>query len=173
MEYLNYALGLSWSRCQMKADIYLFFWLRPFPRILLSFHPKINVNQEKKHKKIERSSPNPEGPRNCIQSHFVEERNKGVGDEREDSLECAQHREGSPDLIRLHELCDWGPGQRRDRVPEHPEDVGQVEEGEVRVEGDTELGLGDDVADDGKDDDGRVAPLEHTAVHWNYEDLKI
>ena len=137
MEYLNH----PWACPALLTPnlIHLSFWLRHFPRILLSFHPIINVNQEKKHKKIERSSPNPEGPRNYIQSHFVEARNKGVGDERAHSLE----------------------------------DVGQLEEGGVRVEGDTELGLGDDVADDGKDDDGRVAPLEHTAVHWNYEDLKI
>ena len=62
----------------------------------------------------------------------------------------------------VQELCDRGPGQGRDGVPEHPEDVGQVQEDDVRVQGDGESG--DDITDHGKDDDGCVPPLEHTIL---------
>ena len=51
-----------------------------------------------------------------------------------------------------------------------PLNPGQVQEDDVRVQGDGESG--DDITDHGKDDDGCVPPLEHTTHYWDNNDLK-
>ena len=45
---------------------------------LFPFQSQVNVDQEKKHNKIERSSPNPKGSWQSFQRHFIEEGNEGI-----------------------------------------------------------------------------------------------
>ena len=81
-------------------------------------------------------------------------------------MDDAKDGECLADLIALHELGHAAPGDGGDGVPEHPEDVGQVEHPDLGHAGREELA--NDVANHGQDDDGGVAPLQ-ISTHYRHQ----
>ena len=73
-------------------------------------------------------------------------------------MENTKNREGFAYFIGLHELADATPGDGGDGVPQHPEDIGKVEDREGASEGCEESSK--DGTKSGNDDDCSVSPFQ-------------
>ena len=110
------------------------------------------------------------GSREGFQGGFVEEGKKWFCAKREDSLKDCQEGKCFADFIRLHELGHVGSAGGGDGVPEHEQDITDVENPHLSEERCSELA--DDGAEHGDSEDGGVPPLEDAAHEGNNSNLQ-
>ena len=108
-------------------------------------------------------------PGECLQCVLVEEGEERFGRDGNNSRKDCQEGEGFTDLIGLHELGHVRAGRGGDAVPEHVEDVAEVESPQLAEQGGAELA--DDGAGDGHQEDGRVSPLQVAAQKGHQDHL--
>ena len=119
---------------------------------------------------VEAPRQHPEGPRECLQCVFVEEGKKWFRSKWEKWLKDGQEGKCFTDLIGLHQFGHIGAGGGGDGVPQHEEDIAQVQNPHLFEQRRGEQA--NDCGEDSDHEDGGVPPLEDAAHKGNNKNLK-
>ena len=119
---------------------------------------------------VEAPCQHPVCPGKCLQGVFVEEGKEWFSGKWQNGLKDGQEGKCFTDLVGLHQFGHIRAGGGGDRVPQHKQDVAQVQNPHLSEQGRDEHA--NNCAEHSDHEDGGVPPLEDAAHEGNQKNLE-